>query len=155
MQFGTNIRLISNRRTSTGRSFDEAIINPSFYDDSGRALTRDSDRNPVFSNVGSGLTDLRDALASVIGRYSQYAANLNYDKAGNLLPSGTALERNFKTQEYDLYGQDIWRIRPNLTLTYGLRWSTSTPVYEANGLQVKPLQSLGDFFDQRVAGANA
>jgi hypothetical protein len=155
MQFGTNIRLISNRRTSTGRSFDEAIINPSFYDDSGRALTRDSDRNPVFSNVGSGLTDLRDALASVIGRYSQYAANLNYDKAGNLLPSGTALERNFKTQEYDLYGQDIWRIRPNLTLTYGLRWSTSTPVYESNGLQVKPLQSLGDFFDQRVAGAKA
>src|SRR5581483_2536163 len=39
--------------------------------------------------------------------------------------------------------------------TYGLRWSTSTPVYEANGVQVKPVQSLGDYFDKRVAGALA
>src|SRR5262249_4172810 len=63
--------------------------------------------------------------------------------------------RVFKTQEYESYGQDSWRLRQNLTLTYGLRWSTSTPVYEANGVQVKPVQSLGKYFDQRVAGALA
>jgi hypothetical protein len=61
--------------------------------------------------------------------------------------------RVFKTQENEFYGQDSWRLRPNLTVTYGLRWSTSTPVYEANGVQVKPVQSLGGYFEQRVQSA--
>ncbi len=39
---------------------------------------------------------------------------------------------------------------PNLTLNYGVRWSTSTPVYETNGIQVAPTPSLGDYFQRRV-----
>ncbi|MGE0131362.1 MAG: carboxypeptidase regulatory-like domain-containing protein [Blastocatellales bacterium] len=155
MQFGTNLRFISNARTSFGSSFDSAIINPSYYDLSGDVLLTSNDGNSIFPNVGGGSDDLRDALASAIGRYSQYSANLNYDKDGSLLPSGTGIKRNFKTQEYDLYGQDNWRIWPSLTVTYGVRWSTSTPVYEKNGFQVKPVQSLGEFFDRRAAGALA
>lgn len=153
LQFGANLRFISNARTSFGNSFDTAVINPSYYDLSGDVLLTSNDGDSIFPNVGGGSDDLRDALASVIGRYSQYAANLNYNKDGSLLPAGTGVQRNFRTQEYDFYGQDSWRFRQNLTLTYGVRWSTSTPVYEESGYQVKPVQGLGDFFDRRVAGA--
>jgi hypothetical protein len=152
LQFGTNIRLVSNQRTSFGNSFDTAIINPSYYDESGAVLLFNGNRT-IFTNGGTS-DDLRDALASVIGRYTQYSANLNYARDGSLLPAGTGIKRNFKTQEYDFYAQDSWRARPNLTITYGLRHSTSTPVYEADGLQVAPTQSLGKFFEQRVIGAN-
>jgi Carboxypeptidase regulatory-like domain len=146
--FGANVRLIRNNRNSLGASFDEAIINPSFYNASGAVLT------DPFTDLESS-SDLRDALASVIGRYSQYSANLVYDAGGQLQPVGTPTDRSFATEEYEGYFQDSWRIRPNLTLNYGVRWSTSTPVYERNGLQVVPNVSLTDYFNQRVASSNA
>ncbi|HEU0253037.1 MAG TPA: carboxypeptidase-like regulatory domain-containing protein, partial [Pyrinomonadaceae bacterium] len=141
--FGGNIRLITNNRISQGASFDDAVINPSFYNASGAVLI------DPFSDFQSG-NDLRDALASVIGRYSQYSANLVYDASGQLQPVGTATDRAFATQEYEWYFQDSWRMRPNFTLNYGIRWSTSTPVYEKNGLQVVPNVNLSDYFNQRV-----
>jgi carboxypeptidase family protein len=144
---GGNVRLITNNRVSTGASFDEAIINPSFYNASGAVLI------DPFSDFESG-SELRDALASVIGRYSQYSANLVYDGSGQLQQVGTPTDRAFATQEYEAYVQDSWRMRPNFTFNYGVRWSTSTPVYEKNGLQVVPNVSLTDYFDQRRASAD-
>lgn len=158
MQFGTNIRLVTNSRTSFAAAYDAAITNPSFYDFSGDVVLFDEETvsNPIFANVASGSRiDLRDALTAVIGRFSQYNSNINFNREGSILPSGQGIGRKFSTQEYEFYGQDSWRVKSNLTLTYGVRWSTSTPVYEANGLQVKPSQSLGGYFDQRVASANA
>jgi len=141
--FGANIRLITNNRLSQGASFDDAIINPSFYNFSGAVLL------DGFEDFESA-SDLRDALASSIGRFSQYSANLVYDASGALEQVGTPTDRSFATQEYEGYFQDSWRMRPNLTLNYGIRWSTSTPVYEKNGLQVVPNVSLTDYFNQRV-----
>lgn len=146
--FGGNVRLITNNRVSFGPSFDEAIINPSFYNESGDVLLQG------FEDFQSA-NDLRDALASVIGRYSQYSANLVYDASGQLQSVGTPSARAFATQEYEAYFQDSWRIRPNFTLNYGMRWSTSTPVYEKNGLQVVPNINLTDYFNQRVASSDA
>jgi hypothetical protein len=141
--FGGNVRLIRNNRNSFGASFDNAVVNPSFYARSGAVLL------DPFSDFASS-NDLRDALASVIGRYSQYNANLVYDASGQLQPVGTPTDRSFATEEYEFYVQDSWRMRPNLTLNYGIRWSTSTPVYERNGLQVVPNVNLTDYFNQRV-----
>ena len=140
--FGANVRLITNNRNSLGASFDEALVNPSFYNRSGAVLIL------PFDDFESS-NDLRDALATVIGRYSQYSANLVYDASGNLQQVGTPTERSFATQEYETYFQDSWRMRPNFTLNYGIRWSTSTPVYERNGLQVIPNVNLSDYFEQR------
>jgi hypothetical protein len=145
--FGGNIRLIQNNRVSQSPSFDQALINPSFYNASGAVIT------DPFSDFESR-NDLRDALTSVIGRYSEYSANLVYDASGQLQPVGTPSDRSFATQEYEAYVQDSWRMRPNLTLNLGVRWSTSTPVYEKNGLQVVPNVNLTDYFNKRVESAN-
>lgn len=155
--FGPNIRLIRNERQSFANSFDSLTANPSGYNASGAVLTSagaDGTGGAIFPDVAStSLSPLRNALTAFIGRFSGYSANFLYDPSGALLPTGSSSERTFATQEYDLYFQDSWRMRPNLTLTYGMRWSTSTPVYEVNGFQIVPTVPLGEVFDRRVASA--
>ncbi len=159
-QYGANIRLIRNARTSFARAFDSAITNPSFYDFSGAVVLEPIDTDcatpggvPCYDEGFS--TDLRDSLTAVIGRYSQYSANFNFSHEGQLQPVGQGVGRQFATQEYEFYFQDTWKVRHDLTLTAGLRWGTSTPVYETTGFEAKPTLSLGEYFQRRVAGAKA
>ena len=132
--FGTNIRLISNQRTSFAGSFDSAITNPSFFSGGGSSIS-----NPiraVFPIAGSAV-GVQNAVTAIIGRFSQYSGNFLFDADGSLLPLGAPSQREFKTQEYDVYAQDSWKIGPHLSLTYGLRYTISRPVYEANGFEVR------------------
>ena len=49
---------------------------------------------------------------------------------------GIAGQRLAKSTYYIGYGQDEWKIRPNLTLNYGLRYEYYTPLYDARDGQV-------------------
>ena len=155
-QFGGNFRIVRNRRTSFSGAFDTAYTNPSGYV-SGAALST-SVRN--FFPVGNPLRPptsqnsvIQNAVAALLGRLTSWSARLTYDKEGKLLPSGTPTEREFATEEYEVYGQDTWKIRPSLTLTYGLRYSLSRPIYETSGYETKPNIPLGEYFRRRVAAA--
>jgi len=148
--FGTNIRLIRNRRDSFDNAFDNAVTNPSFYQGGGSTVA-----DPVneFAPISGATTGVENAVTALIGRFSQYSALFTFDRDGTLLPSGTPAAREFRTEEYDVYFQDAWKIRPNLTVTYGLRYGISTPVYEKNGFEVKTTVPLSDFFEERRAAA--
>ncbi|MGH9928892.1 MAG: TonB-dependent receptor domain-containing protein, partial [Pyrinomonadaceae bacterium] len=51
--------------------------------------------------------------------------------------NGGATGNRFAKQEYYIfYGQDEWRVRPNLTLNYGLRYEYYTPLREDKNRQV-------------------
>jgi hypothetical protein len=51
--------------------------------------------------------------------------------------------------------QDTWRARPDLTLTYGLRWQYLSVPYEIHGLEVIPDTSYDQFMGPRLADAAA
>lgn len=148
--FGTNIRLISNRRTSFSNAFDNAITNPSFYSGGGASIS-----TPInaFSPISGSRSGVQNAVTALIGRYSQYSALFTFDHDGKLLPSATPSARDFRTQEYDVYFQDSWKLSPHLTLSYGLRYSISKPVYEKNGFEVGTTVPLSDIFELRKQAA--
>ncbi|MFQ5740088.1 MAG: hypothetical protein ACE5JX_13860, partial [Acidobacteriota bacterium] len=105
-------------------------------------------------NIASGDQDVyRNALTTLLGRYSQFSGRFTFGVDGTLLSAGTPTDREFATEEYEFYLEDTWQVSQDLTLNLGLRWGLNTVVNETSGFQVAPTQPLGDFFEQRLAGA--
>lgn len=160
IQFGGNIRLVSNKRTDSFAAYDFAETNPSFYNGAGSDVisTFESYLTSHSLNGAGGLVaserEVRDAATAIIGRFTQLQSNFNFAHDGTLQPLGTPESRDFASQSYDEYLQDTWKVRPSLTLTLGLRYSLERPVYEKNGFQVEPTVPLGQYLANRVAAAN-
>ena len=147
-QFGVNVRVVRNRRTSFAGAFDTAYTNPSGYFQSGTPLSTDVS---AFSPARSGQSSvIQNAASALLGRLTSWSARFTFDREGNLLPSGSPTEREFATEEYEVYGQDFWKVRPNLTLSYGLRYSLSRPIYETQGYETKPNIALSEYLRRRV-----
>ena len=149
--FGTNIRLIDNRRRSLNGAFDSAITNPSFFQGGGSSISNAI--NEVFPLQGGSVISVQNAVTALIGRFSQYSGNFIFNRDGSLTEPGTPSAREFHTKEFDVYGQDAWKISPNLTLTYGLRYTISTPVTETQGFEVTTDLSLSEVFRLRQEAA--
>jgi hypothetical protein len=159
-QFGTNLRVISNTRTSFANAYDFAYTNPSFFLSGGADLSDffqsylDNNGLPGHGGNMTSIDAVQAAGAALIGGLSEYTANFTFNKDGSLLAAGVPSKRDFKTQSYDFYLQDSWRVRQNLTLTLGLRYSLERPVYEAQGFEVQPTVPLGTYFQKRLAAAH-
>jgi len=152
LQFGANVRIIRNHSVDFTSSFDNAIANPSFY--AGGAGSAQSNAVDAFSPIGNEyISTVQNAVTALIGRFSQYSGVFSFNIDGGLKQLGQPNIRNFATEEYDGYVQDVWKVKRNLTITAGLRYSISHPVYETQGFEVKTNIPLGDYFDSRVAAA--
>ena len=80
---------------------------------------------------------------------SQIYTVTNQDKNANAIPSGALVQRHFRNFEGEMYLQDKWNVTPNLTLTYGLRYSLLQPPYETTGNQVSPTVNMHQWFTNR------
>ena len=84
----------------------------------------------VANFVGASATDLTDArnlYAVLTGRVVSITGNARADEStGQYVYLGTGLDDPTQTF-FGLFTQDSWRARPNLTLSYGLRWDVHGP----------------------------
>jgi hypothetical protein len=152
LQFGTNIRFIRNPRSNYLVSFPDGVTNASALPSAGIANTG-IELDPATMGlpaVASGFNNAYDyPLMTLMGVVTELDAAYNFTKTGQTLPEGAPVKRHFATNEFEFYAQDSFRIKPNLTVTYGLRYSLFSPPWETSGTEVAPTLSLGQWFKQR------
>jgi Carboxypeptidase regulatory-like domain/TonB dependent receptor len=172
IQFGVNWRLIHQNRHSDALSFNNANSNPFYFADS---PPDPSSLNPTpgsfptagcnpgttpacYEPVDGGFGDSYEiAYDNLVGAIPQVTDVSNYEltsaTSGTLLGDGAFLDRHFKANEYEGYVQDSWRPQPNLTITFGLRYSNLQTPYETHGQEVTPTIDTDAWYKMRESAA--
>ncbi len=146
LSFGANIRLIENRRFNGENSYPFLNANTTYL------INRASEIVPA-GTASAFTTPYTQAAIILMGVFPQANAYYNWDQSGRLLNTGELVRRTFRSQDYEFYLQDTWRIGQNLTLTFGLRYGVNTPFYEIKGNQVGTDIAVSDWMDTRAANA--
>jgi len=89
-------------------------------------------------NVG-----LEDEVSGLLGLLAFQNQSQYFDAAGNRRATD---ELNFRQREIGLFVQDVWKLKSNLSITYGLRWEYYDVPFEAHG-------NLSNFFGDPSAAA--
>jgi hypothetical protein len=87
--------------------FDQTL----YFDVNGEYFFDGSSTNSIVSN-----SEFPDFLLGIPGSFGQ----------------GSAQVENVRSTGLYLFAQDSWKIKPNLTLNYGLRWELNTPIADVS-----------------------
>lgn len=152
IQTGATLLITRNNRLSEANSFNRFQANAGFCGNGcseiADALLADGNPNNDPENPGS----VTGASLALFGAVTQANATFLVDpQTGTFLPAGTPQTRNFAENGIEVYLQDSFQVRRNLTITVGLRYSYYTPIWETNGAQVRPTVDVNDWFEQRKA----
>jgi len=157
LQFGGSATFIRNPRNNTLNSFSDGVANASWLDTSGMLVKPGSDFNPSNHGFPAGDSSFANSydfpMIALLGMVTEADATYNYLKDGSVLPQGAPVQRHFAFDGYEIYAQDSWKVKPTLTVTFGLRYSLFSPPWETNGLQVAASaggENLAAWFNQRA-----
>jgi hypothetical protein len=95
--------------------------------------TTDLNCLPVTSGGATQHTNWARAYISALGMVDSATQVLTRD--GNLNPqaAGNLIQQKEIVDAYEIYFNDTWRVKPSLTLTYGLTWGVQLPPFDPTG----------------------
>jgi hypothetical protein len=99
-------------------------------------------------SVSQNLYD--SAFAFLLGNYGQVSSSFNNNKQLQPLPQGTGHVRHYRYYETEVYLQDSWKAKSDLTFTYGLRYQFNSVAYEVNGLEAAPNLDFAQAIQPRI-----
>jgi Carboxypeptidase regulatory-like domain/TonB-dependent Receptor Plug Domain len=141
LKFGTNIRLQAH--TDTRGSVGGANAHPQLNFDPGvNAVDSTAFALPSNIQTANDLVLLRNTINFLLGRVGMISQG--FVQVGDSYgPGGTLFDFESRYPEIDLYAQDTWKPRPNLSFDLGLRYEAKLSPSNPEDLIRRP--------DQRVA----
>jgi hypothetical protein len=154
MQFGLNFRFIKNDRIAYNNypsySLSRNTLKGLGNDITG-AVTAFMRSRAGSSNMSlTETTQVANAFGTLFGVVNSYNGTYQYNIDGSVVPFGSPVPRSFANNEWEFYAQDSWKVRRDLTVTAGLRYSLFPAPYETNGVQVSPTTGVDVFFSERI-----
>lgn len=92
--------------------------------------------NRIYTDRLGGTTFVFNSLTDFLANRAASIQYLGDESDPSVFNGAITGQRLAKSTYYIGYGQDEWKIRPNVTLSYGLRYEYYTPLEEANNAQV-------------------
>jgi hypothetical protein len=151
---GLNFRIIRNDRFSYAQSYPSS----GYYTSVAVGLGQDIQNSVTgylqtqTGNPNFALADpisVASAMGVLLGTINSTSITYQFLRDGSVLDQGLPTQRSFAMNEYEGYVGDSIRLRRDLVLNLGVRYSNSRPPYEANGLQVGTTVGLDQYFAQR------
>ena len=150
LQFGGALYYVRNDNTNAINSFPAFVANNGFCIN----LCADYDLGAAGAPAPADPTSFIRAYMALTGSLTQVSATVFATPQGTFLPPGSLEKRKFAENLFEAYAQDSWKLKSNVTLTYGLRYGYETPPWEVNGFQVAPTVDIGQWFRQREIDMN-
>ncbi len=92
---------------------------------------------PFLRSGSSGTTDVNNAqslYATLTGRLSSVTGNRNVDEINHTYSDFSSMTQRFARTTLGFFAQDSFRVKPSLSLNFGLRWQVSFGLYNTNSI---------------------
>jgi hypothetical protein len=157
ISLGGNWRGILSNGKNDISSYNGASTNPSYLSATGRPTSDVLNNLLGLPAIGQNETSFDQFYATIVGDVAERDSSNNYvvnsSTSASLLPDGAFVSRHFKSNEFEYFIQDSWRIRPNLTVSVGIRHVLLQTPYETKGQQIAPTVDTHQWYLERGEAA--
>ncbi len=142
LKFGTNIRIqnhFDDRTSVAGLLTVPTVRLGTTENPVPTSFGTSATQSPVLTGInGTDRGRLDNYINDILGRIGRVEQSFVATDDSAFGPPGTRFNYTAQYPEYDFYGQDTWKARPNLTIDYGLRWEVRLSPRSTDNIVLRP-----------------